>query len=282
MRHISAQLEALRAGHWPDGPPGSRIAALAARLDAESDKRVRRYWELQAWLVVEAEETMIEEAAGDAIVRRGRGPRRLRRARRPAARARPQHLHCAALPCCRSAATIIGKSPNSGNASADADRNSYTFLTIGRALPVSGDAPMPMLAHFEELPQHNERRRSVRRALKLGLGAGAEEGHHPRSVARPARCSRLRCRCWSAQFRGRLAAGAAGSMRRSSGTAANFTAASSICRFRLRAECGLLQSGPRSPESMPADPLTELRELNAEVELLALKMESALKRLKRK
>ncbi len=29
-------------------------------------KRLRRYWELQAWLVAEAEETMMEEAAGDA------------------------------------------------------------------------------------------------------------------------------------------------------------------------------------------------------------------------
>jgi RsiW-degrading membrane proteinase PrsW (M82 family) len=60
------QLEALRGGGWPDSPSGKKIAALADRLDAESAKRVRRYWELQAWLVAEAEETMIEEAAGDA------------------------------------------------------------------------------------------------------------------------------------------------------------------------------------------------------------------------
>src|SRR5947209_15388004 len=61
-----AQLEALRAGRWPDGPAGQKIAALASRLDREAAKRIRRYWELQAWLVAEAEETMIEEAAGDA------------------------------------------------------------------------------------------------------------------------------------------------------------------------------------------------------------------------
>jgi RsiW-degrading membrane proteinase PrsW (M82 family) len=60
------QLEALRAGRWPPGPAGKKIAALAKRLDPETVKRVRRYWELQAWLVAEAEETMIEEAAGDA------------------------------------------------------------------------------------------------------------------------------------------------------------------------------------------------------------------------
>jgi RsiW-degrading membrane proteinase PrsW (M82 family) len=61
-----AQVEALRAGGWPDGPAGQKMAALANRLDAESVKRLRRYWELQAWLVAEAEEALMEEAAGDA------------------------------------------------------------------------------------------------------------------------------------------------------------------------------------------------------------------------
>ncbi len=61
-----AALDALRTGGWPDGPSGQKIAALAARLDPESTKRVRRYWELRAWLVAEAEETLMEEAAGDA------------------------------------------------------------------------------------------------------------------------------------------------------------------------------------------------------------------------
>jgi protease PrsW len=63
-----AQLEVLRSGRWPDSNAGRKIAALAARLDPESAKRVRRYWELQAWLVAEAEETLIEEAEGDAEV----------------------------------------------------------------------------------------------------------------------------------------------------------------------------------------------------------------------
>jgi protease PrsW len=61
-----AQVKALRAGLWPNGPAGDRIAALAARLDAQSVARIRRYWELQAWLVAEAEETLMEEAEGDA------------------------------------------------------------------------------------------------------------------------------------------------------------------------------------------------------------------------
>jgi RsiW-degrading membrane proteinase PrsW (M82 family) len=60
------QLEALRAGNWPEGPAGRKIAALAERLGPETAKRIRRYWELQAWLVVQAEETLMEEAAGDA------------------------------------------------------------------------------------------------------------------------------------------------------------------------------------------------------------------------
>jgi len=60
-----AQLEVLGAGGWPDSPAGRKIEALAGRLDPEAVKRIRRYWELQAWLVVQAEEVMMEEAAGD-------------------------------------------------------------------------------------------------------------------------------------------------------------------------------------------------------------------------
>ena len=33
---------------------------------------------------------------------------------------------------------------------------------------------MPVFAHFHELPQEGERRRSARRALKLGAAAGDE------------------------------------------------------------------------------------------------------------
>jgi RsiW-degrading membrane proteinase PrsW (M82 family) len=62
-----AQVEALRSGRWPEGSAGKKIGALAGRLDPESATRIRRYWELQAWLVAEAEETMLEEAEGDAV-----------------------------------------------------------------------------------------------------------------------------------------------------------------------------------------------------------------------
>jgi protease PrsW len=60
-----SQIEVLRAGQWPDSPAGRRIAALAERLGPEATARIRRYWELQAWLAAKAEETMIEEEAGD-------------------------------------------------------------------------------------------------------------------------------------------------------------------------------------------------------------------------
>ena len=66
MAEHRAALEALRNGRWPDGKAGEKIGALASRLDEEGAKRVRRYWELQTWLVAEAEETMMEEATGDA------------------------------------------------------------------------------------------------------------------------------------------------------------------------------------------------------------------------
>jgi RsiW-degrading membrane proteinase PrsW (M82 family) len=60
------QLATLRGGGWPTDSAGTKIAALAGRLDPQTAIRIRRYWELQAWLVVEAEETMLEEASGDA------------------------------------------------------------------------------------------------------------------------------------------------------------------------------------------------------------------------
>jgi RsiW-degrading membrane proteinase PrsW (M82 family) len=60
-----AQLDALKAGRWPEGASGRKIAALAERLGPEATERIRRYWQLQSWLVVQAEEAMMEEAAGD-------------------------------------------------------------------------------------------------------------------------------------------------------------------------------------------------------------------------
>jgi RsiW-degrading membrane proteinase PrsW (M82 family) len=63
-----AQLDTLRSGRWPDSAAGHKIAALADRLGPDAAARVRRYWELQAWLVAEAEQALIDEAAGDATI----------------------------------------------------------------------------------------------------------------------------------------------------------------------------------------------------------------------
>jgi RsiW-degrading membrane proteinase PrsW (M82 family) len=60
-----AQYEALRAGGWPDSDSGRRVAQFTARLNKRSAARVRRFWELKAWLVLQAEEALLEEAEGD-------------------------------------------------------------------------------------------------------------------------------------------------------------------------------------------------------------------------
>lgn len=63
-----SQLDTLRSGRWPESPAGRRVAALAERLGPESATRIRRYWELQAWLVGQAEEAMIEKAEGESKI----------------------------------------------------------------------------------------------------------------------------------------------------------------------------------------------------------------------
>jgi RsiW-degrading membrane proteinase PrsW (M82 family) len=65
-----AQLQVLEAGRWPDGPAGRMISGLADRLGPEKGRRVHRYWEVLAWLVVQAEEAMLEEAEGDVTLDR--------------------------------------------------------------------------------------------------------------------------------------------------------------------------------------------------------------------
>jgi RsiW-degrading membrane proteinase PrsW (M82 family) len=61
-----ADLAALKGGGWPDSPSGRAVSGLAERLGSEKAERIHRYWEVLAYLIVEAEETMMEEAAGDA------------------------------------------------------------------------------------------------------------------------------------------------------------------------------------------------------------------------
>ena len=59
------QHQALSAGKWPDSPSGRAVAKFAERFDPATAGRIRRFWELQAWLVLQAEETLLEEASGD-------------------------------------------------------------------------------------------------------------------------------------------------------------------------------------------------------------------------
>jgi hypothetical protein len=63
-------LSALEAGRWPEGPAGRMISALAERLGTEKAQRVHRYWEVLTWLVLQAEDAMIEEADGDVAIDR--------------------------------------------------------------------------------------------------------------------------------------------------------------------------------------------------------------------
>ena len=59
------QYDALKAGSWPDSASGHKVGEFAARFDRKTRDKVRRFWELQSWLVMQAEETLLEEAAGD-------------------------------------------------------------------------------------------------------------------------------------------------------------------------------------------------------------------------
>ena len=62
------QIDALRSGHWPEGAAAAKIAALADRLGPEATTRIRRYWELHAWLIAEAEEMMLEQEQGESTL----------------------------------------------------------------------------------------------------------------------------------------------------------------------------------------------------------------------
>jgi RsiW-degrading membrane proteinase PrsW (M82 family) len=60
-----AELDALVAGRWPDSASGRAVAGLAERLGVEKSQRIHRFMEVQTWLVVEAEQAMLDEAAGE-------------------------------------------------------------------------------------------------------------------------------------------------------------------------------------------------------------------------
>ena len=65
-REHQAQIDALASGGWPGGSAGDKIRALAERSGGDQPERIRRYWQVQAWLVLEAERSMANAAAGDS------------------------------------------------------------------------------------------------------------------------------------------------------------------------------------------------------------------------
>ena len=144
---------------------------------------------------------------------------------------------------------------------------------------------MPMLAHFEDLEPKDDRRRYLRRGLILGAGAGGEPVTvHDLSLT-GALLETSVPMLVGAIFEIELphAGGVEATVIWNSGEFYG-------CQFELpispaALSAALLQSKPRTEPTasvFQTDPLSELRELNTEVERLALKMESALTRLSKR
>lgn len=141
---------------------------------------------------------------------------------------------------------------------------------------------MPILAHFEELSQRSERRRSFRRALKIGTG-GIEDGVTIRDLSLTGALLETSVPMLvgsTFEFELPQAGKVDATVVWTSGEYYG-------CQFDLpiapsALSAALLKSQPaRAPDGEGPDPLAELRELSNEVEMLALKMEQALKRLTR-
>lgn len=141
---------------------------------------------------------------------------------------------------------------------------------------------MPMLAHFEDLEPKDDRRRYLRRGLMLGAGTGGEPVTvHDLSLT-GALLETSVPMLVGAIFEIELphAGGVEATVIWNSGEFYG-------CQFELpispaALSAALLQSKPgndQATSSQKADPMAELRELNTEVERLALKMERALTRL---
>ena len=142
---------------------------------------------------------------------------------------------------------------------------------------------MPMLAYFEEREPAGDRRRAVRRALCLGSATGGTTVTvHDLSLT-GALLETSVPMLVGAEFEVELphAGKVKASIVWNSGEYYG-------CQFNLpispaALSAALLQSAPEEEKASERnDPVDELKELNAEVERLALRMESALERLTRK
>ena len=140
-----------------------------------------------------------------------------------------------------------------------------------------------MLAHFADIPPKSDRRRSARRALRLGPnGNGDRVTIHDLSLTGALLETSTPMLVGAVievelPHAGKIEAEIVWSSGEYYG-----------CQFTLPISPAVLsaaqlQSRPETqPEPRAADPVAELKELNAEVERLALKMESAIQRLNNK
>lgn len=141
---------------------------------------------------------------------------------------------------------------------------------------------MPMLAHFEELAPRDDRRRTARRALKLGIG-GSEQAVTVHDLSLTGALLETSVPMLVGQtFEVDLPQ--AGKM---DATIIWNSGEYYGCQFDLPISpsvlsAALLKAAPERPTNGDKpDPLAELRELSTEVERLAVKMERAMKKLAR-
>lgn len=142
---------------------------------------------------------------------------------------------------------------------------------------------MPTLAHFETLTPKSDRRRSIRRALKLGSGEGddAVTIHDLSRTGALIETSAPMLVGATFEFELPHAGRVDATIIWNSGEYYG-------CQFELPIapsvlSAALLKSAPGAAgDAAKVDPLAELRELSAEVERVALKMERAINRLTRR
>ena len=137
---------------------------------------------------------------------------------------------------------------------------------------------MTMLAHFEDLSPRSDRRRSVRRALRLGIDGDEQSVTvHDLSLTGAlleTSVPMLVGQTFEVQLPGaaKVDATIVWNSGEYYGCQFDFPIAPSML------SAALLKSLPEGSQKSP-DPVAELRELSTEVERLSLMMESALKRL---
>ena len=142
---------------------------------------------------------------------------------------------------------------------------------------------MPMLAHFEEL-EPKERRRAARRALRLGVGpTDGESGIEQVTIIDLSLTGALLETSipmlvgaifeFELPQAGLIEAEIVWSSGEYYGAQFSLPIAPSVL------SAAILKAQPIPSQGQATDPLFELKELNAEVERVALKMESALARL---